>query len=147
MEEGREKEGFLSCHLRKKGQGLQHLEQEKIPDILQNNRTALCSPPSFPGLLATLNLSQAGTASGNKLLFQLQNRSPIPLKRHFDVRLSHPAHPEVGGATGKDATPTTEEEIQAEVGNLPKVMLGPTPGRAWNSCSLHPFPSRLGCLH
>lgn len=25
---------------------------------------------------------------------------------------------------------------------MPKVMPGPTPGTAWNSCSFHPFPSR-----
>ena len=49
-----------------------------------------------------------------------------PLKKNFYVRLSQPAHPEVGGATDKDITtelppphPTTDEEIQAEVANLP----------------------------
>lgn len=78
--------------------------RRQIPDILQNNSTAPCCPPNFPGLLATLNLFQTGRASGNKLLFRLQATSLFPSQKALFYQISQPAHPEVGGATDKDAT-------------------------------------------
>lgn len=59
---------------------LKHLEQEKT-DLRHSPKQpmALCSPPNFPGLLATLNLFQAGTASGNNCS-NCRKDIPFPLK-------------------------------------------------------------------
>lgn len=61
-------------------------------------------PTSQVSWQLTLNLFQSSKASGDKLLLRLKTRSPFPLKKHFYVRLSQLAHPEVGGATDKNTT-------------------------------------------
>lgn len=104
-QEGRRREVPHSYHLRKRGQGLKRLKLKKTdPRHSPKQLQGPLFPSQLSACLATLNLFQPSTASGNTLLFKLQTTSPCPHKKHFYVRLSQPAHPEVGGATDKDAT-------------------------------------------